>query len=238
MEQKQNEQTILKEKENILEEMMKAGVHYGRAKRFTHPTMTPFLLKSNRNIEFFNLKITLEKLHQTADYLKNALEENKKILFVGITPASQTKIQEMAMKLGQYYITYKWVGGFLTNFQTIQARLLYYRDLLEKEKNGELANYPPLERSRLERELAKLKNLYSGVVNLESLPDVVFIVNLAFKQHKTALRECLKMKIPVIAVAGSDNDISRVHLFIPGNDKAPKSIAWIIDYLLSLIINQ
>jgi small subunit ribosomal protein S2 len=229
----QAEKTIIKE--DIFQEMMQAGVHYGRAKRFTHPSIKPFLLKSNRNIEFFNLKMTLEKLHQVAEYLKDALKENKKILFVGVTPASQNKIQEIATKLNQYYLNYKWIGGFLTNFQTIQARLLYFRDLLEKEKNGEIKNYPPVERSRLERELEKLKNIYSGVVNLDSLPDIVFIVNLAFKQHKTAFRECLRMKIPVIALAGSDNDISKVSLFIPGNDKAPRSIAWQIDYLISLI---
>ncbi len=241
MELKQNEQTIIKEMEDIFKEMMKAGVHYGRAKRFTHPSMKPFLLKSNRNIEpidFFNLKITLEKLQTVGEYLKNALKENKRILFVGVTPASQAKIQELGEKLNQPYVNYKWVGGLLTNFQTIKARLVYFKDLLEKEKSGELKNYPPAERARIERELEKLKNLYSGIVNLDSLPDLVFIVNLAFNQHKTALRECLKMKIPIIALAGSDNDVSRVNLFIPGNDKAPRSIAWILDYLLSVISNN
>lgn len=238
MELKQNQQTIIEEKEDILKEMMKAGVHYGRAKRFTHPSMKPFLLRSNRNIEpieFFNLKITLEKLQTVGEYLKNALKENKRVLFVGVTPASQAKIQELGEKLNQYYVNYKWIGGFLTNFQTIQARITYFKNLLEKEKTGELKNYPPAERAKIERELNKLKNLYSGIINLDSLPDLVFIVNLAFNQHKTALRECLKMKIPVIAVAGSDNDISRVNLFIPANDKAPRSIAWILDYLLSII---
>ncbi len=232
----QNQKTILQEKEtNVFEEMMKAGVHYGRAKRFTHPSMKPYLIKSNRNIELFNLKITLEKLKQVAEYLKNALAEKKVILFVGAYPAAQNKIQELAIKLNQPYMTYKWVGGFLTNFQTIKARLLYFKELLEKEKSGEIKNYPPAERARIERELEKLKNIYSGVIDLENLPDIVFIVNLFFPQHKTALREAKRLKIPVIALTGSDNDISKVDLFIPGNDKAPRSIAWVLDYLLSLL---
>jgi small subunit ribosomal protein S2 len=223
------------DQEKIFEEMMKAGVHYGRAKRFTHPSMKNFLLKSNKNIEIFNLRITLEKLNQVANFLKKSIAENKKILFVGTTPASQQKIKEIAEALNQYYLTYKWVGGFLTNFQTIQARLLYFRELLKKEESGEIKNLPPHQRSKVEKELQKLKNLYSGVINLDSLPDIIFIVNLAYKQHKTAQREALKMKIPIIALAGSDNDVSNIFLFVPGNDKAPRSIGWQIDYLISKI---
>jgi small subunit ribosomal protein S2 len=120
----------------------------------------------------------------------------------------------------------------LTNFQTIQARLLYFRELLKKEESGEIKNLPPHQRSKVEKELQKLKNLYSGVINLDSLPDIIFIVNLAYKQHKTAQREALKMKIPIVALAGSDNDVSKVFLFVPGNDKAPRSIAWQVDYLI------
>jgi len=217
--------------ESLFEEMMKAGVHYGRAKRYTHPSMKNFLLKSNKNIEFFNLKFTLQKLNEIADYLKQALAENKTILFVGTTPASQNKIKELAEALNQPHLTYKWIGGFLTNFQTIQARLLYFKDLLKKEQSGEIQNLSPAQRSKIEKELQKLKNLYSGVLNLDKLPDIIFIVNLAYKQHKTAKREATKMKIPIVALAGSDNDVANVSLLIPANDKAPRSIAWIIDYL-------
>lgn len=221
--------------ESLIEEMMKAGVHYGRAKRYTHPLMKPFLLRTNKNIELFNLKITLEKLNEVAKFLKNTLAEGKTILFVGVTPAAQNKIKEIAETFNQHYLNYKWVGGFLTNFQTIQSRLLYFRDLLKKEESGELKEYLPKERSKIEKELQKLKNIYSGVINLEKLPDFLFIVNLAFPQHQTAKREAVRMKIPIIAISGSDNDIFNVHLSIPANDKAPRSIAWLIDYLINKI---
>ncbi len=227
----QEKTTITEEK--IFEEMMKAGVHYGRAKRYTHPLMRPFLLKTNKNIEIFNLKFTLQKLNEMKNFLKKALAENKTILFVGTTPAAQNKIKEIAETFHQPYINYKWIGGFLTNFQTIQARLLYFKDLLRKEETGELQKYLPKERSKIEKELQKLKQMYSGVVNLEKLPDYLFIVNLAFNQHQTAKREALKMKIPLLALCGSDNDISGVYLFVPANDKAPRSIAFLVDYLIS-----
>ncbi|MER3407058.1 MAG: 30S ribosomal protein S2, partial [Patescibacteria group bacterium] len=177
---------IKTEEELILEEMMKNGVHYGRAKRYTHPSMRPYLIKSLKNIEIFNLKITYQKLKETVNVLKDFLNNNKKILFVGTTPASLQKIQEIAVQFNQPYINYKWIGGFLTNFSTIQARLLYFKDLLKKEESGELKEYLPKERSRLEKELNKMKMLYSGVVNLENLPDALFIVNLAYPSHLTA----------------------------------------------------
>jgi small subunit ribosomal protein S2 len=219
----------------ILQEMIKNGVHYGRAKKFTHPSMKEFLLKTNKNIEFFNLKITLEKLNEMADFLVKILKENKKILFVCTNPAGQNQIKEFALTFNQPYINYKWVGGLLTNFKTIQARLIYFKELLKKEESGELNNLSPYERSRIERELQKLKNLYSGIINLDTLPDFIFIVNLSFKQHKTAKREAIKMKIPILALAGTDNNISNVFLFVPGNDKAPKSISWQINYLINKI---
>jgi small subunit ribosomal protein S2 len=215
----------------LIEEMIKAGVHYGRAKCWTNPSIRPFLLRSNKNIELFNLKLTLAKLNEVIDFLKKNLEENKIILFVGTTPASQLKVKELAVELKQPYVVYKWVAGLLTNFQTIQARLIYFRELLKKENEGELEKYQPKEKSKLERELQKLKNFYSGLIGLERLPDLVFIVNLAYKQHQTAIREALKMKIPIVAIAGSDNNVSNVNFFIPANDKAPRSIAFLIDTL-------
>jgi len=230
-----NQNQIITHQDSIFEEMMKAGVHYGRAKKYTHPSMKNFLLRSNKNIEIFNLRFTLERLNQMADFLKRALEENKKILFVGTSPASQNKIREIAENFNQPYVNYKWIGGFLTNFSTILSRLIYFKSLLEKEASGELQSLSALEKSKIEKEIGKLKNLYWGVKDLESMVDLVFVVNLAYNQHKTLKREALKMKIPILALAGSDNDVSSVTLFVPGNDKAPRSISWQIDYLISKI---
>lgn len=224
-----------KEKNNksdqLIETMMKMGVHYGRAKRWTHSSIRPFLLKSNKNIELFNLKLTISKLNEAINFLKEKLNENKTILLVGTTPAAQAKVKELAEELHQPYVVYKWVAGLLTNFQTFQSRLIYFRELLKKESEGELQKYSPKERGKLEKELQKLKNFYSGLVDLTNIPDVIFIVNLAYKQHQTATREALKMKIPIVAIAGSDNNIINIDIFIPANDKAPRSISFLIDFI-------
>ncbi|MCS7200712.1 MAG: 30S ribosomal protein S2 [Patescibacteria group bacterium] len=225
------EKSKLKQNENqsLIEEMVKSGVHYGRAKRWTHPSIRPFLLKSNKNIELFNLKLTANKLNEATRFMKELIANNKTILFIGTTPAAQSKIRELAIALGQPYVVYKWIAGLLTNFSTIQARLVHFRELLKKESEGELARYQPKERSLIEKQLQKLKNLYSGIVNFDKLPDAIFIVNLAYKQHQTALKEAYKMKIPIVAITGSDNNINQVHFFIPANDKAPRSISFLLD---------
>jgi len=226
------QQNLVKtDNEIIFEEMMKAGVHYGRGKKYTHPSMRPYLLKTLKNIEIFNLNLTLQKLNEVSNILTQFLREGKTILFIGISPAASIKIKEIAEELNQPYMNYKWVGGFLTNFQTILSRLAYFKELLKKEETQELKDYPPKERSRIEKELNKMKLTYNGVKNLEKLPDLVFIVNLAYKSHITAKREALKMKIPIVAIAGSDNDVSQIKYFVPANDKAPKSISFLLDYI-------
>jgi small subunit ribosomal protein S2 len=223
-------------KSKIIEEMMKAGCQYGRAKRFTHPSMRPFLLRNKRgNIEFFNLEKTLEGLEKVTNFLKKALSENKTILFVGAKPAAEEAIKIIADAFNMPYLNYKWVGGFLTNFETIKTRIAYFKELLEKEKSGEIENYPPKDKQRILRELEKMKKIYSGVINMENLPDVLFIVDLAYKSHKIALSEALKKNTPVCALAGSDNDVSKLEYFIPANDKAPSSIKFIINYLIEKI---
>lgn len=224
-----------KEKNNnfdqLTETMMKMGVHYGRAKRWTHSSIRPFLLKSNKNIELFNLKLTISKLKEASSFLKENLKENKTILFIGTTPAAQIKVKELAEELKQPYVVYKWIAGLLTNFQTFQSRLVYFRELLRKEKEGELQKYSAKERSKLEKDLQKLKNFYSGLVDITNIPEIIFIVNLAYKQHQTAVREALKMKIPIVAIAGSDNNINNIDFFIPANDKALRSISFLIDLI-------
>lgn len=224
----------------LYKSLLENGCHYGRAKRFTHPSLKPYLIKKNKNsnIEFFNLKKSIEHLNQVANLMKEILNENKIILFVGAKPSAEAPVQEIAKKLNMPYVTYKWVGGLLTNFETIKKRIIYFKDLLAKEEKGEINDLPIYERQKIKKELDKMKKIYEGLINMENLPDYVFIVDLNLKGHKTAYRECLKKKIPVIALAGSDNDIRQTLAFIPVNDKAPRSIKFIISLLINKILNH
>jgi small subunit ribosomal protein S2 len=225
-----------KNNKDIMKEFLASGCHYGRAKRFTHPSMRIFLVKNNKkNIEVFDINKTIEKLNEAANYLSDAIKEKKTILFVGAKPAAEKPIQKIGEELNMPYMNYKWIGGFLTNFETIKTRLTYFKELLEKEKSGELENYPPQDKQRVLRELDKMKKIYGGAINLEKLPDIIFIVDLNFKSHRTAVREALKKEIPIVAICGSDNNVEKVKIVIPANDKAPRSISFLIDYLINKI---
>ncbi|GIW66303.1 MAG: 30S ribosomal protein S2 [Candidatus Parcubacteria bacterium] len=217
-------------------EFLENGCHYGRAKRFTHPSMKKFLLKSkNANIEFFNLKKTEEKLNEVAELIKKIISENKTILFVGAKPSAEESIKIIAQKFNMPYVNYKWIGGLLTNFETISKRIIYFKELLKKEESKEIDELPPYERQKIKKELEKMKKIYSGLLNFENIPNYIFIIDLNYKNHRTAYREAIKKNIPVIALAGSDNDISKVLSFIPANDKAPRSINFIVSSLINII---
>jgi len=221
-----------------LEEELKIhGCHYGRAKRFTHGSMKKYLLKSEKrgNIEFFNLNKTIEGLNAAANFLTELIKEQKIILFLGAKPAAEKAIEKIAKEFNMPYMSYKWVGGFLTNFETIKIRLEYFKSLLQKEESGEINDYPPADKRRILRELDKMKKVYTGVKDLEKIPDAIFIVDLKYPAHITAKREAIKLNIPIIAICGSDNDISDVTVVIPANDKAPSSINFLIDYLITKI---
>jgi small subunit ribosomal protein S2 len=219
-------------KDEIIKEMLENGVQYGRAKRFTNPKLRDYLLKSNKTVEIFDAAQTLDCLDKIADFLEQLLAEKKTILFVGVQPAASESIKKIAMALEQPYLIFKWVGGFLTNFTTIKARIQFFEQLKEKKESGEIDSYPPVEKHRILRELQKMENLYSGAINMAKLPDAIFTANLEYKPHRTMQREAKRIGIPIIGICGSDNDPDKFKIFAAANDKAPRSINWIIDYLL------
>lgn len=233
------EATETKEKK-LEEELKSAGCHYGRAKRFTHPLMKKYLLKIEKrgNIEFFNLAKTIEGLNQATNFMANLIKEGKIILFVGAKPSAEKAIEKIATEFNMPYMNYKWVGGFLTNFETIKLRLEYFKSLLQKEETKEIEDYPPADKRRILKELDKMKKIYGGVRNLNNLPDALFIVDLRFPPHETAKREAIKKNIPIIAICGSDNNIQNVDIVIPANDKAFSSINFLVDLLIERIKNK
>lgn len=221
----------------LLKRFVEAGVFYGRKKSLTNPKMKPYLIDLPQfNIEIFNLDLTKKALDEAVDYLKQILNENKTILFVGTKPAVSESIKEIATTLNQPYIVFRWPGGFLTNFVTIKARIDFMKNLENKILSGEIEKYPLKEKLRMKREYEKLIKLYEGVRHIEKIPDCLFIVDLRFKNHQTAYHEALRMKIPLIAICGSDNNPEGVTIVIPANDKAPRSVKFLINYLKERLI--
>lgn len=219
--------------EAIIKEMLENGVQYGRAKRFTNPKLREFLIKSNKIVEIFDVSKTLKNLDALCGIMSQLLNDGKNILFVGTQPAASEQTEKIAKVLNQFYLTHKWIGGFLTNFTTIKSRIKFYKDLKERQESGEIDTYSPIEKSRALRELQKMENIYIGVKDIEKIPDAIFVINIDYKPHKTMQREAKRMNIPVIGICGSDNDPDKFKVFAPMNDKAPRSIKWSINYIIN-----
>jgi len=217
------------EMKNLLEKMLESGVHYGRKKTVTHPKMKPFMLKTKKDIEVFNLLRTKEGLERMVDFMQKLLQEKKTILFVGTRPGSKEPIKILAQELSQPYVTERWLGGILTNFKTIKERLNYFKELKGKKETGEFAKYPIKDRQEFEKDLIRLEKEMGGIIGLERLPHALFVVDLP--THKTAVREARKLGIPIMAVCGSDNNPEEADICIPANDKASASVALLLDYL-------
>lgn len=217
--------------EDILDKFIEAGVFYCRKKKLTHPKMRQYLISLGGELEVFNLKKTKEALDKAVDFLKSLILQNEKILFVGIKPTTGKPIEELAKKINQPFLNFRWPGGFLTNFTTIRSRIDFLIFLEKKIHSEEIEKYPIQEQIRMRKEYEKLIKMYQGVRDLEELPAAIFTIDVRFKSHQTVVKEANILKIPVVAICGSDNNPEGVEIVIPANDKAPKSIQFLLNYI-------
>ncbi len=215
------------------EEMLEAGLHFGHQVRRWHPSMEPYIYGKKSNVHIIDLFKTEEKLKKAAEFLYDVAKGKGPILFVGTKKQAQNLIMEEAARCGALYVSVKWVGGTLTNFKEIRKNIDKLKDLGRKLKSGEFDNRTKKERLLIEREIARLDRLFSGVISMTKLPGAIFIVDL--KREKTACREALRTHIPIVSLSDTNNDISGVAYPIPGNDDALKSIKVIVKTLADAV---
>jgi small subunit ribosomal protein S2 len=220
--------------EKIFKEMLEAGVSFGHKKTKTHPRMKPYIFSTRNNIELIDLQATLAALDKAKNFIKEKISQKGTILMVGTQPAAQGIIEELAKKYNFPYMTKRWLGGTLTNFKVIHQRLNYYLDLKKKKEQGELEKYTKKEQLKINKELAKMEKAFSGLVNLNKLPDILFVIDS--EEHRTAVREAIRLNIPVVAVISTDCDPAMVNYPIPANDQSRTSLEWIIKYLEPCLI--
>ena len=168
------------------------------------------------------MRITYDTLEKTQEFVQKLVANSGKVLFVGTKPQAQKVIEEQAIRAQMPYVNHRWLGGMLTNFKTIIKRVIYLNELNSLETSGEINAYPKPERLRIRREIEKLTKSIGGIVNLNKLPEAIFIVDLL--NETTALTEAKKLDIPVIGLADSNVDHENVDFVIPGNDDAIRSI--------------
>jgi small subunit ribosomal protein S2 len=201
-----------------MKQLLEAGVHFGHQTRRWNPKMRPYIYGERNGIHIIDLRQTVEQVEEAAKYVRDLSANGGTVLFVGTKKQAQAAVAENATRAGMPYVNFRWLGGMLTNFATIQKRIFYMRELRRLEASGEINALPKKERLRLRRELAKLEQNLGGVVELQRTPDAVFIVDV--NTEATAVTEASRLGLPVIALVDSNSDPDLVDYVIAGNDDA------------------
>jgi small subunit ribosomal protein S2 len=209
------------------EDMVKAGMHFGRKKTVFHPGVKPFIYTLKDNIYIFDLIRTREGILRAVDFLKKSIAEGKVILFVGLTKQSAEAIKKTAEALKMPFVVNRWLGGTLTNFKTIIGRVKYLEDLEKKQAEGDFEKYTKKEKVQKEREIALLREKFTGLRNLTRIPDILFVSSL--RESQLPVREAKKCGVKVVGIVNSDSDPSQLDYPIPANDNSKKSVELILE---------
>jgi len=204
-------------------ELLEAGVHFGHQTRRWNPKMSRFLYGERSGIYIIDLEQTLDGLKEAFDFVHDLGRRGGTVLFIGTKKQAQDIVEEQANRVRMPFVNTRWLGGMLTNFQTISRRLERLRELREMERSGAFDYLPKKEVQRLRHEKEKLERNLGGMQNLERLPDAVFVIDT--KKEHIAVAEARKLGIPVIAIVDTNADPDEVDYVIPGNDDAIRSVA-------------
>ena len=218
----------------IMTELLEAGVHYGHQTKRWNPKMRDFILEEKNSIYIINLSITVEQLARAANYLGEIVKGGGKILFVGTKKQAQEAVREAAEVTGQFFVNQRWLGGTLTNLQTIRRSVARLRELEELEKTPAFARMNKQETSALRREAAKLRRNLEGIMDMERLPDALVVIDT--NREEIAVAEATRLKIPVVAIVDTNCDPERIDYPIAGNDDAIRSIRVILQKLVDSMV--
>jgi small subunit ribosomal protein S2 len=205
-----------------MRELLDSGVHFGHQTRRWNPKMKPYVFGARNGIYIIDLQKTVEKAKAACAFTTSIAAEGKKILFVGTKKQAKDVIEEEAKRAGMYYVTNRWLGGMLTNYQTVKASIDRLKKIESMKISPEWSEIPKKEQSRYNRDLEKLHKSLGGIQDMKKLPGAVFIIDTE-KEH-IAIKEAKKLGIPTIAVVDTNCDPAGIDYVIPGNDDAIRSI--------------
>ena len=208
-----------------IEQMLKAGVHFGHQTRFWNPKMDPFIFGNRNKVHIINLEKTLEHLEPSVEFCKQLAAANNRILFVGTKRAASKVIKSEAERCDMPYVNYRWLGGMLTNYKTVRASIRRLEILKTQEEEGKFNDLTKKEVLGIKREMEKLERSIGGIKNMGGLPEALFIIDV--NNEKIAVAEARKMGIPIIGLVDTNSDPDSIDYVIPGNDDAIRSISLI-----------
>ncbi|MDO8576879.1 MAG: 30S ribosomal protein S2 [Candidatus Daviesbacteria bacterium] len=205
-----------------LQQLLEAGVHFGHQVRRGHPRMRPYIYGAREGVSVIDLTQSEKLLKEACEFVYELGKSGKVLLFVGTKKQAKPIIEELAKELQAPFLVQRWMGGFLTNFEQMQKNIKRLKEYLEQKEKGQLSKYTKKEQLLLERKMDKLQRDFAGVMELDKLPDVIFVVDAV--SDNIAIREANRLKIKVVAIADSNSDPTEIDYPIPGNDDAIKSI--------------
>lgn len=210
-----------------LEELLKAGAHFGHQARRWNPKMKPYLYGVQEGVHVFDLTKTKKALEGALEVIHQVASKGRVILLVGTKKQAREKIREVGEATGTHYVNERWLGGTITNFEQIQKSIKKLSDMKKAMQEGEYDKFTKKERLLLEREIERLERFFGGVKNMKDLPDILFIVDI--KKEKTAIKEAKIKGVTTVAIVDSNCDPTLVDYPIPMNDDATKAIEYAVD---------
>ncbi|MGE5850509.1 MAG: 30S ribosomal protein S2 [Candidatus Methylomirabilota bacterium] len=217
-----------------IKELLEAGVHFGHQTKRWNPKMKKYLFGERNGIYIIDLQKTLKKFQEAETFLRTVAVRGESVLFVGTKKQAVDTIQEEAMRAGIFFVNRRWLGGTLTNFQTITKSISRLKQLEDMQATGKFEAFSKKEVLRLEREMEKLNNALLGIKGMENLPGAVFVIDP--KKERIAVAEARRLGIPVVAVVDTNCDPDEIDLPIPGNDDAIRAVRLITSRLADAII--
>jgi small subunit ribosomal protein S2 len=217
-----------------MKQLLEAGVHFGHQTRRWDPKMAEYIFQARNGIHIIDLQKTSKKLDEAYNFIKEQAEEGKTVLFVGTKKQAQECMKEAALKCGMYYVDQRWLGGMLTNFETIRTRVQRLKDLEKMQEDGTFDILPKKEVILLKKEMDKLERNLGGIKDMDKLPGVIFLVDP--KKERIAILEAKKLGIPVVGLVDTNCNPEEVDYAIPGNDDAIRAVKLIADVMANAVI--
>ncbi|HLX95546.1 MAG TPA: 30S ribosomal protein S2 [Verrucomicrobiae bacterium] len=209
-----------------IKELLESGVHFGHQTRRWNPKMKPFIFDARNGIHIIDLSKTLTQLEAACDFLSATVRKGGKVVFVGTKKQAQQCVKETARECNQFYVTERWLGGTLTNFNTIKRSIGRLKEIEKMDADGSLANYGKQEQAVIRREASRLQKYFDGIRAMDRIPAAMFVVDI--KREHNAVAEARKLNVPIIALVDTNCDPDQVDFPIAANDDAIRSVRMIL----------
>ncbi|MCY7931482.1 30S ribosomal protein S2 [Bacillus inaquosorum] len=217
-----------------MKQLLEAGVHFGHQTRRWNPKMKRYIFTERNGIYIIDLQKTVKKVEEAYNFTKNLAAEGGKILFVGTKKQAQDSVKEEAQRSCMYYVNQRWLGGTLTNFETIQKRIKRLKDIEKMQENGTFDVLPKKEVVQLKKELERLEKFLGGIKDMKDLPDALFIIDP--RKERIAVAEARKLNIPIIGIVDTNCDPDEIDVVIPANDDAIRAVKLLTSKMADAIL--